>query len=121
MPVSVGWTRTPDTCQRKFEVLKNRLGIKSPKEMDDAEARALERTMLGLVGKYNERHRLTAAGIREIHKSWLGEIYEWAGEYREVNAHEYGELDHNRLHTVAREGVPELIRALEKILGKKKR
>lgn len=45
-------------------VLKNRLGIKAPKEMDDAEARALERTMLGLVGKYNERHRLAAADIR---------------------------------------------------------
>ncbi len=67
------------------QVLRNRLGIKSPKEMDDAEARALERTMVGLVGKYNERHRFTATDIREIHKSWLGGIYEWAGEYRRVN------------------------------------
>lgn len=67
------------------QVLKNRLGIKSPKEMDDAEARALERAMVRLVGKYNERHRFTATDIREIHESWLGEIYEWAGEYRQVN------------------------------------
>lgn len=66
-------------------MLKNRLGIKSPKEMDDAEARALERTMVGLVGKYDGRHRFTAADICAIHKSWLGEIYEWAGEYRRVN------------------------------------
>ena len=66
-------------------VLKNRLGIKSPKEMDDAEARALERAMVGLVGKYSERHRFTATDICEIHKRWLGEIYEWAGEYRQVN------------------------------------
>ncbi len=66
-------------------VLRNRLGIKSPKEMDDAEARALERAMVRLVGKYNERHRFTAADIREIHKSWLNEIYEWAGAYRQVN------------------------------------
>ena len=66
-------------------MLKNRLGIKSPKEMDDAEARALERAMVGLVGKYSERHRFTATDICEIHKSWLGEIYEWAGEYRQVN------------------------------------
>jgi len=29
----------------KEQVLSNRLGIKSPKEMDDAEARALEKTM----------------------------------------------------------------------------
>ena len=32
-------------------VLRNRLGITSPQEMDDAEARALERAMVGIVGK----------------------------------------------------------------------
>jgi hypothetical protein len=37
-----------------------------------------------------------------------------------VLAREYGEPGHNRRHTVAREGVPELIRALVQILGKKK-
>ena len=67
------------------QVLKNQLGIRSPREMDDAEARALERAMVGLVGHYREGHRFTAADIRAIHKSWLGEIYEWAGEYRQVN------------------------------------
>ena len=66
-------------------VLKNRLSIKSPKEMDDAEARALERTIVGLVGKYNEKHRFTASDLREIHKIWLSGIYEWAGDYRRVN------------------------------------
>lgn len=53
--------------------------------MDDAEARALERGMVRFVGKYDERYRFTAADIREIHESWLGKIYEWAGEYRQVN------------------------------------
>ena len=67
------------------EVLKNRLGIKSPSEMDNAEARALERAMAGLVGQYDEKHRFTAANLRAIHKSWLGDIYEWAGDYRQVN------------------------------------
>lgn len=61
------------------QVLKNRLGIRSPKEMHDAEIRALERAMIRLVGKYTERHRFAASDIREIHKSWLGAIYEWAG------------------------------------------
>lgn len=67
------------------QVLRNRLGIKSLKEMDDAEARALERTIVGLVGKYNEKQRFTSADICAIHKSWFDEIYEWAGEYRRVN------------------------------------
>lgn len=66
-------------------VLRNRLGIKSPKEMDDAETRALEKVMVELVGKYDEKHRFTAADLREIHRHWLGELYEWAGEYRQVN------------------------------------
>ena len=67
------------------QVLRNRLGIKSPKEMDDAEARALEKAMVELVGKYDAEHRFTATDIREMHKRWLREIYEWAGEYRQVN------------------------------------
>lgn len=67
------------------QVLKNRLGITSPQAMDDAEARALEKAILDLIGNYDERHRFTAADIRLLHKRWLGEIYEWAGEYRQVN------------------------------------
>lgn len=67
------------------QVLRNRLGIKTSKEMDDAEARALEKTMVELVGRYDAQHRFTATDLREIHKYWLGEIYVWAGEYRQVN------------------------------------
>lgn len=67
------------------QVLRNRLGIKSPRVMDDAEVRALEKAMVEFVGKYVAEHRFTATDIRELHKRWLGEIYEWAGEYRQVN------------------------------------
>lgn len=67
------------------QVLKNRLGIKSSKVMDDTETRALERALVGLVGKYDERHRFTATDVCAVHKFWLGEIYEWAGEYRRLN------------------------------------
>ena len=67
------------------QVLKNRLGITSPQVMDDAEARALEQAVLELIGDYDEQHRFTAADICKIHKRWLGEIYEWAGAYRQVN------------------------------------
>ena len=66
-------------------VLRNRLGIKSPMEIDVAEARALETAMVGFVGEFDEKHRFIAAEIREIHRRWLGGIYEWAGEYRQVN------------------------------------
>jgi len=67
------------------QVLKNRRGIKSPKEMDDVETRALEKTMGALVREYDENHRFMGVDVCGFHKAWLGEIYEWAGEYRKIN------------------------------------
>lgn len=67
------------------QVLKNRLGITSKQEMDNTEALALTKTMDALVRMYGETHRFTAADIREWHGLWLGDIYEWAGRYRQVN------------------------------------
>ena len=67
------------------QVLKNLLGITSPKLMEDVETRALERVLIELVGKYDEAHRFTANDICDIHRRWLCEIYEWGGVYRQVN------------------------------------
>jgi uncharacterized protein with HEPN domain len=36
-----------------------------------------------------------------------------------VLAHEYGEIDYRRLHTIATEKIPTLILALERILGER--
>ena len=66
-------------------VLKNRLGIMSPQEMDVAEARALERAMNSFIGSYGESHRFMVADLFALHKDWLSEIYDWAGQYRQVN------------------------------------
>jgi cell filamentation protein len=86
-----GRYRTAHLIEDQFElgsegqVLKNRLGIKSPKEMDDAEALALKKAMEKLVRKFDEKHRFTAADIRAFHRIWLEGLYEWAGKYRQVN------------------------------------
>lgn len=86
-----GRYRTAHLIEDQFEpgsegqVLKNRLGIKSPKEMDDAEALALKKAMEKLVRKFDEKHRFTAADICAFHKIWLEGLYEWAGKYRQVN------------------------------------
>jgi hypothetical protein len=58
------------------QVLKNRLGIKTPAEMDAVEARALQRLMEEVVRQYGEKHRFTAADICGLHKAWLAEIYD---------------------------------------------
>lgn len=67
------------------QVLKNKLGITSPEEMDDAEAIALKEATDKLVRKFDKHHRFTAADICGFHKIWLDGIYEWAGKYRQVN------------------------------------
>jgi cell filamentation protein len=67
------------------KVLKNKLGIRSPEAMEDAEAIALQEATDKLVRKFGADHRFTAADICEFHKIWLEGIYEWAGKYRQVN------------------------------------
>ena len=67
------------------QVLKNRLGIVSKQQMDDAEAKALQQVMDELIRKYDETHTFTAEDLCECHRMWLGNIYEWAGQYRLVN------------------------------------
>jgi cell filamentation protein len=66
-------------------VLKNLIRITSKQVMDEAEARALEQTMDILVSAYSETHRFTATDLCDCHRTWLGNIYEWAGRYRLVN------------------------------------
>lgn len=66
-------------------VLKNLLSIKSKREMDRVEAREQLRALEELSNLYNADHRFTSADICKMHKIWLGKIYEWAGQYRQVN------------------------------------
>lgn len=74
------------------QVLKNRLGITSKQDMDAAEARALGQTMDRMVRTYGETYRFTAADLCDCHRIWLGDIYEWAGHYRQVNISKDGFL-----------------------------
>jgi cell filamentation protein len=66
-------------------VLKNLLGIKSKRLIDQVEAREQLRALDELVAIYDQGHRFTAKDICEIHRIWLGDIYAWAGKYRLVN------------------------------------
>ena len=66
-------------------VLRNLLGIIDPDEMDRIEAKALVKATDMLIREYDQEHQFTAADICYFHKTWLGEIYEWAGRYRKIN------------------------------------
>jgi cell filamentation protein, protein adenylyltransferase len=71
-------------------VLKNLLGIKRKREMDQVEGLEQRRALDELIRIYDKDHCFTAADIRRIHKLWLGKVYAWAGEYRQVNVSKGG-------------------------------
>jgi cell filamentation protein len=66
-------------------VLRNLLGITRMREMEVAETQALSVTQAAALKMYGADHRFTSADVRRLHRMWLGEIYPWAGSYRNVN------------------------------------
>lgn len=66
-------------------VLRNLLGIARVGDMKLAESQALLLAQRHAVETYSEDHRFTAEDICNLHRGWLGPIYVWAGEYRNVN------------------------------------
>ncbi len=66
-------------------VLKNLLGIKRKREMDEVESISLKIALDKLPDSYDENHRFIESDIKQMHKQWLGKIYDWAGKYRQVN------------------------------------
>lgn len=66
-------------------VLRNRLGITSVRALQGRESEALLAATQRVIDEVAVDHRFTAADVCRMHRLWLGEIYEWAGEYRSVN------------------------------------
>lgn len=65
-------------------VLKNTLGIQDKQVIEEIETRELYRVTDWLTEIYDQNHRFTASDICDMHKKWLGTVYEWAGKYRQV-------------------------------------
>jgi len=88
-------------------VLKNLLGIRTKRDMERAEALALARAQDRFNRTYSADHRFKANDICEFHRTWLGEIYEWAGNYRQVN------VGKGRFAFAAAAQIPRLMQAFE--------
>lgn len=64
-------------------VLKNKLGIKNEKTLDRIEAEQSRANMMLL---YEQGFQdFSPNGLRKIHRTLFGDIYEWAGQYRIIN------------------------------------
>ncbi len=89
-------------------VLKNSLGITGKRKMDAIEAHEQLRALEEFLSIYDRNHRFTAADICRMHEIWLGNIYAWAGRYRQVNISKGGFTFAMARH------IPELMAKFEK-------
>lgn len=89
-------------------VLKNFFGIKNKSEMDRLEAVALKQAEEAFFSMYDQGHRFTADDICRMHKIWLGKIYPWAGNYRQVN------IGKGNFNFAAALAIPQLMKTFEK-------
>ncbi len=66
-------------------VLRNRVGIQSPEDMDELELRLLKDTYEAVLLQDFPNRTLTVADLKAWHRLWLGNVYAWAGQERSVN------------------------------------
>ena len=101
-------------AQAEFEpgsrgrVLRNLAGIQSVREMARRESEALLAVTDRLIDETAVDQRFTAEDVCRMHRLWLGEIYPWAGEYRQVNMKKDG------FPFAAANQVPRLMHELER-------
>lgn len=71
-------------------VLRNLVGIRSVREMARRESTALLAVTERLIDETAVDQGFTAEDVCRMHRLWLGEIYPWAGQYRQVNMEKDG-------------------------------
>lgn len=70
-------------------VLRNRLGITTVRELERQESESLLAATQQTIDDTQVNQQFTADDVRRMHHRWLGDIYEWAGEYRSVMPREH--------------------------------
>lgn len=88
-------------------VMRNRLGIRSVREMAQRESEALLQTTQQLIDETEQDQRFGEEDICHLHRIWLSGIYQWAGEYRQVNMGKGGFM------FAAADQIPRLMQAFE--------
>jgi cell filamentation protein len=90
------------------QVLRNKLAITDPSEMDEAELALLHKLYKAVLLEDFPDRRLGVADLKTWHRRWLGNVYDWAGQGRSVNLAKGG------FHFAAAAQVPRLLEAFER-------
>src|SRR5699024_1074201 len=85
------------------EVLSNLLDVTSPEEIDEIELDLLDQLYQHVFRRDFPDRRLTVADLESWHHQWLGNVYPWAGEIRNVN------LSKGDFHFAAADQIPRLL------------
>ena len=72
------------------KVLKNKLGIVRSEDMDEAELVLLQKLYVSVLQEHLPPGRVSTLHLKRWHRRWLGNVYEWAGQYRSVNMSKRG-------------------------------
>jgi cell filamentation protein len=109
-------------------ILKNKLGLASQKELEDAETILLADAYKFFLSKRNlDTVVFDTKFLFSIHKYFLGTLYEWAGKKREVNISKgemmFASVNHldvslKYLDEVLKENIPKKMNSREKIAHK---
>jgi len=67
------------------EVLQNKLGIVRLEDMNEAELVLLQKLYVEVLREHLPPGRISILHLRRWHRRWLGNVYDWAGQYRSVN------------------------------------
>ena len=74
-----------DAADDTTGVLKNKLGITDEDALDEVETELLAKAFDRLSLEYSDTHVFTAKDVCHLHKVFLGDVFEWAGTYRNVD------------------------------------
>lgn len=104
----------PPTPEAQYEpgsrgrVLRNLLGIKRKRAIDRIEYEHLIQAQEQYHRIITTQTQFTASLLCDMHRDWLGQVYEWAGKYRTVNIEKSG------FKWPPAQRVPELMEAFER-------
>ena len=66
-------------------VLLNKLSVADSTEMNDIELDLLTQLTSAVLNEVADDQIISSDDLCEWHRRWLGNVYEWAGQYRTVN------------------------------------
>lgn len=66
-------------------MLFNKLGITDPRQLDRAETAGLDQAYVQSFHRITGTHRFTEQDVCNLHRLFLGDVFVWAGQYRNVD------------------------------------